>query len=203
MEISIFNEIMSEWQELVTILLLWLAISFPPLMALYYYGQRIRRENVMMRSGRANIDEATAYQTMERTLADLSHQLSELQTGRRADHLTLLRVLGELEIWKAYSRKLYQRLQDANVPDIPALPDVEVALEVDSIDDGKLYREMTLRFNMSEIDDIAFVLGIDESISGDTVAAKARSLVREARKREILLELLTYVRQERPKGDWK
>lgn len=194
---------MSEWQELVTILLLWLAISFPPLMALYYYGQRIRRENVMMRSGRANIDEATAYQTMERTLADLSHQLSELQTGRRADHLTLLRVLGELEIWKAYSRKLYQRLQDANVPDIPALPDVEVALEVDSIDDGKLYREMTLRFNMSEIDDIAFVLGIDESISGDTVAAKARSLVREARKREILLELLTYVRQERPKGDWK
>lgn len=194
---------MSEWQELVTILLLWLAISFPPLMALYYYGQRIRRENVTMRSGRANIDEATAYQTMERTLADLSHQLSELQTGRRADHLTLLRVLGELEIWKAYSRKLYQRLQDANVPDIPALPDVEVALEVDSIDDGKLYREMTLRFNMSEIDDIAFVLGIDESISGDTVAAKARSLVREARKREILLELLTYVRQERPKGDWK
>lgn len=203
MEISIFNEIMSEWQELVTILLLWLAISFPPLMALYYYGQRIRRENVMMRSGRANIDEATAYQTMERTLADLSHQLSELQTGRRADHLTLLRVLGELEIWKAYSRKLYQRLQDANVPDIPALPDVEVALEVDSIDDGKLYREMTLRFNMSEIDDIAFVLGIDESISGDTVAAKTRSLVREARKRGILLELLTYVRQERPKGDWK
>lgn len=194
---------MSEWQELVTILLLWLAISFPPLMALYYYGQRIRRENVMMRSGRANIDEATAYQTMERTLADLSHQLSELQTGRRADHLTLLRVLGELEIWKAYSRKLYQRLQDANVPDIPALPDVEVALEVDSIDDGKLYREMTLRFNMSEIDDIAFVLGIDESISGDTVAAKTRSLVREARKRGILLELLTYVRQERPKGDWQ
>ena len=56
------------------------------------------------------------------------------------------------------------------------------------------------RFSLSEIEALAFDLGLSGLLVGDTVPLRARALVDVARRRGLMLRLINLCRQERPEG---
>ena len=56
------------------------------------------------------------------------------------------------------------------------------------------------RRDRSGINGLAFELGIDGALTGETVNARAQSLVRVAQQRGRLLKLVELCRRERPEG---
>ena len=64
----------------------------------------------------------------------------------------------------------------------------------------RLVKTIEARFSFYEMNNLAFELGIDGAISGDTAAARAVSLVNVARRRGLLVRLIELCRSERPDG---
>lgn len=132
---------------------------------------------------------------------ELSNRISTLEKERERDHAAMLRIqlrLAEVEIGV--------RILIAQVRRLGAEPDWMPAADTpatvsDVIDDVALYRSIAALFNVEELDDIAFRLGLDpESLEGKRKETRARSLVTAAKQRDLLPELIDVARQLRPEG---
>lgn len=160
---------------------------------------------------------------------ELARRVRVLEKDRERDHLTLLRMQTRLEMQSAYSRALadYSRQQAAysamladrlralgqDVPASPGNPPAPpaelqeattptVAARQQAGDDRALKIALVALFNREELDDLAFQAGIrSEDIGGETVDARALSLVKYARRHGYLAELIAAARRLRPEGE--
>jgi hypothetical protein len=143
-------------------------------------------------------------QAMYTAVAELSDRITELERLRRQDHETIMTTLIEVEKWKAYARQLAQLLFDLD-QDVPPSPDagLSVAVLLPAPSEKVLHKLLTDLFNLEEIDDVAFRMGINvEDLEGGVVGRRARSLVTYARRHGQLDELAGLVRQLRPDASW-
>lgn len=127
----------------------------------------------------------------EAEIDDLRRQIIELREGRIADSVLL-------HNWINYARRLGQMLREETGQEPPPEPD-EVRRNV-AQDAARLGRTIAFRFSLSEIDGLAFELGVSEAIGGATAADRAASLVDVARRRGLLLRLTELCRRDRPEG---
>ena len=130
---------------------------------------------------------------------DLSNQLATLRGDQQRTHeeMTRLRLrLTELEIGV--------KILIAQVKRLGATPDWNgAAAPVDEtpapIDETALYRKVAELFDVEEIDDLAFRLGIaPDEIEGKRRDSRARHLVQHVARRGELDDLVQLVRQLRP-----
>ena len=185
--------------ENVLIITAAIVLSVPGIAALYIHWRNKTEER--------KLHSPDVYQSYNQVTADLIARVGDLENSRRADHKLILELSTRVELWKEYSRVLVVLLNQLGVKDIPSPPmdehgntaDLEIA-----VDKAKLQRRIAERFNMGEIDDLAFQMGIDrESLSGEIKVQRATSLVEAASERELLKELLELAQARRPRGEWK
>lgn len=147
---------------------------------------------------------ADAYWQMEQTLGDMSRRMRDLETDRQRDHLLVLRLQGELELWKEYSRRVADLLREAGhepppAPTVAPMPDIRP--EDERADQVTTQRRIAEAFNLEELNDLAFRVGFDpDELKGDTVTARSRSLVGFAKRRGRMAELIAMCRLLRPEG---
>lgn len=152
----------------------------------------------------------SAYATLEQTIADMNAQMSEMRQQQATDHSDMRRLRGEVakleetvERLAAYARGLVREFQEVTgqppktpPPNPPVAP--EPARQPSTT--GQLARRIAARFSLDEIDDLALELGLSEVVAGDTLEARASSLVMAALRRDLVSQLVALCRRERPTG---
>ena len=124
-------------------------------------------------------------------IEDLWRQIHELRESRISDHALL-------QDWITHARRLAGMFREATGNEPPAEPASSPRNMV--ADMGRLAATIALRFTVSDINGLGFELGIDGALTGETVNARAQSLVRVAQQRAKLLRLVELCRQQRPEG---
>lgn len=181
----------------VLVVIVSLALSLPGIAALYIHWQ----ERLKQKYENPNV-----YETYNKVTADLLNRVRDLENSRCADHKLILELSTRIELWKEYSRVLVVLLNQLGVKDIPAPPSDEHAYDdvVIAIDRAKLQRRIAERFNIEEINDLSFQIGIDpEQLAGEVKIQRATSLVQAAGDRDLLEELIELAQARRPRGEWK
>lgn len=125
----------------------------------------------------------------EREIDDLRRQTFELREGRVVD-------AARLNDWILYARQLGKMLQEATGKEPP--PEPEQHRPVGAAQLAALGRQIQEHFSRDEIDGLAFELGVNDAMSGDTNAARARELVQVAFRRGLLVRLIALYREQRP-----
>lgn len=143
-----------------------------------------------------------ALRTMQQTMAEMSDRLRVVEHDRERDHLLIMRLQAALEEQITHGKRLTERLKLAGIQDIPAAPQVVLDAPVDN--DVLLVKSLAALFNLEELDDLAFQIGIaPDNLSGDTVSKRSLSLVTFARRRSKVDELIRVARALRPKGGFE
>lgn len=136
-----------------------------------------------------------------RTVAEMSERLRIVEHDRQRDHLLIMRLQTALEVQRAYSRLLADRLRQAGILDIPPAPDTAVDVEPPVVNRATLVAILASLFNVDEINDLAFQMDIDaDDLSGDTVTARARALVTYCHRHGTMDVLIKTARVLRPDG---
>mgnify|MGYP001186060574 CR=1 FL=1 len=128
----------------------------------------------------------------EAEIDDLRRQIIELREGRIVDHALL-------QEWINYARRLATMFTEATGKEPPPEPEHRPR-PITTADMARLARTIEAHYSLDEINTLAFELGIASSIAGDTVEARARSLVDVARKRGLIARLIQLYREQRPNG---
>ena len=149
------------------------------------------RPSIIERLERSMVSNQSRLDGQEAEIDDLRRRIAELREGRIADHALL-------QEWITYARRLGELLRAATGQEPP--PEPQTQLRNVSADRSQLARHIAARFSLSEIDGLAFELGMDGQVNGDTVEARAISLVAVAQRRGLLLRLVELCRRERPNG---
>lgn len=142
-----------------------------------------------------------AIRQMVQLTNELSSRLSSLERERERDHQAMMRIqlrLAELEIGVRVLIAQVKRM--GGEPEWT--PPTEAAKTVSEvIDDAALYRSVAALFDIDELDDLAYRLGIEpDELDGKRRDTRARSLVSYAKRRDLLPELIDKARQLRPEG---
>lgn len=95
----------------------------------------------------------------------------------------------------------YKRLRELGDTEHPAPPDVQRSTV--PINRQNIQKEIAARFSMDEINDLAFQLGLQDDVTGETVSSRAKSLVLAAGRRDILPKLVEIAKRDRPSGTWQ
>ena len=129
----------------------------------------------------------------EAEIEELRRQLHELQKAQISSYALLLE-------WIAHARRLASMLREATGQEPP--PEPPATSRDGAADLGRLASHIAARFSLGEVNGLAFDLGqsIADALTGETVQARAQSLVRAAQQRGLLLRLVELCRQERPAG---
>jgi hypothetical protein len=149
------------------------------------------RPSIIERLERSMVSNQSRLDSQEAEIDDLRRQIAELREGRIADHALL-------QEWITYARRLGQMLREATGQEPP--PEPQAQPRNITADRSQLARHIAGRFSLSEIDGLAFELGMEGQVNGDTVEARAISLVAVAQRRGLLLRLVELCRRERPNG---
>ena len=154
-----------------------------------------------------------AVQELVQLTTELSNRLTTLERDRERDYLERQ---AERQRDHAIIAKLQRRVADlehgierlgAQVVRLGGVPEWELppaeplpAIQ-NPIDETALYRSIAALFDVDELDDLAFRLGIEpDEIDGKRRDTKARSLVQYCKRRDMLPELIDIARQLRPEG---
>lgn len=177
----------------VLVLVVSVILAIPGMAALYFHWRA------------KALQSPDVYETYNRVTADLLNRVRDLENSRCADHKLILELSTRIELWKEYSRVLVVLLNQLGVKDIPPAPpddhEHEVIIAIDKV---KLQRRIAERFNIDEINDLSFQIGIDpESLSGEVKVQRATSLVTAAYERDLLEELVDLAQARRPRGEWR
>lgn len=151
------------------------------------------------------------YQIMERTLADMSRRLSEMENLRQDDHDEMMRLRGEvnriwsrLERWMAYAQRLAAIMRENKLEVPPSPEETDAADRMTRVsrsnEPGRLKNMIADKFSPEEIKGLAFDLGLAHVIKGETAGERAESLVSAVKRREMLNELIEMCRTQRPNG---
>ena len=141
---------------------------------------------------RAMVSNQARLDAQEMEIDELRRQIVELREERIADHVLM-------QEWIAYARRLGAMLREATGQEPPAEPAERVRLLTPG-DLGRLAKRIEGRFSLEEINTLAFEIGLDGAVTGDTSSARAASLVAVAKRRGQLLRLIELCRAERPEG---
>lgn len=125
----------------------------------------------------------------DREIEDLRRQILELREGRIADHALL-------QEWIAYARRLAAMFREATGKEPPPEPAGQPR-PISPADMRRLARTIEARFSLVEMTTLEFDLGIDGAVSGDTLEARARSIVSVAQKRGLTARLIELIREKR------
>ena len=145
---------------------------------------------------------------------DMNDRMDDYDRRQARDRQEMDKLHSELTDWKTYSRaqadysrQLVSLLMgmgyDGEIPPAPVPPTAKQATADRGHvgDDRLLALRLAAAFNIEELRDVEFRLGVpDGTLSGDTLTARARELVRYCRRRGMVDELVTLVRQLRPEG---
>lgn len=154
----------------------------------------------------------TAYAEMEATIADMNREQSEMRQQQAADHVEMRRLRGEIgrleedyrriESYAAQLGRLFKEATGKEPPSLPKRAPVQPAppRPITAGEPVRLQRRMMDCFSLEEVDALAFELGIDGALKGDTLEERSRSLVGAANRRGKVHELLELCRRERPDG---
>lgn len=147
--------------------------------------------------------------------ADMSARMDGYDQRQARDRQEMDRLHAELTDWKTYSRQqadygrqLVALLREmgyaGEIPPAPVPPTAAQANRGPTSgvgDDRILAIELARIFNIEELRDLEFQMGIpDGSLAEDTIAARARELVRWCRRRGRVEELRTMAAALRPEG---
>ena len=147
---------------------------------------------------------------LENAYSDLSQQMDTMREQQTADNQAIrqlraevLRIDADLQRWRmAYAALAHEfmnatgRAPSAQPPDAPAAAQPPAPAS----DTARLAALLVECFGPEELDGLAFELGLAAAVAGDTVEARARSLVAAARRRKRLDALIALCRRERPEG---
>ena len=150
------------------------------------------RASIIERLERAMVSNQARQDAQDEEIDELRRQIVELREERIADHVLM-------QEWIAYARRLGALLREATGQEPPAEP-AERTRVVSPSDLGRLANRIDNRFSIEEMNTLAFELGLEGAVTGDTSAARAASLVNVARRRGLLLRLIALCRAERPEG---
>lgn len=134
---------------------------------------------------------------------ELSNRLAALENDRQRDYTEMQRLrlrLTELEIGVRVLIAQVKRLGEA-----PEWNGHDTAEPIDAspapVDETALYRTIAALFDVDEIDNLAFQLGISpDEIEGKRRDTRARYLVQHTARRGMVDDLVELVRQLRPEG---
>ena len=154
-----------------------------------------------------------AVQELVQLTTELSNRLTTLERDRERDYLERQ---AERQRDHAIIAKLQRRVADlehgierlgaqvvrlGGVPEWELPPAEPLPVIQNPIDETALYRSIAALFDVDELDDLAFRLGIEpDELDGKRRDTKARSLVQYAKRRDMLPELIDIARQLRPEG---
>ncbi len=147
--------------------------------------------------------------------ADMSARMDGYDKRQARDRQEMDRLHGELIRWRDYSReqadyskRLVALLREMGYAgEIPPAPVPPTAAQADDVlasnvgNDRILAIELARIFNIEELRDLEFQMGMPDGTLGEaTLAARARELVRWCRRRERVEELRTMAAALRPEG---
>jgi hypothetical protein len=154
-----------------------------------------------------------AVQELVQLTTELSNRLTTLERDRDRDYLERQ---AERQRDYAIIAKLQRRVADlehgverlgaqvvrlGGVPEWELPPAEPLPVVQTVIDDTALYRSIAALFDVDELDDLAFRLGIEpDELDGKRRDTRARSLVQYCKRRDLLPELIDIARQLRPEG---
>ncbi len=154
-----------------------------------------------------------AVQELVQLTTELSNRLTTLERDRDRDYLERQ---AERQRDHAIIAKLQRRVADlehgverlgaqvvrlGGVPEWELPPAEPLPVVQTVIDDTALYRSIAALFDVDELDDLAFRLGIEpDEIDGKRRDTRARALVQYCKRRDLLPELIDIARQLRPEG---
>lgn len=140
------------------------------------------------------------YQHYEQALADMQQRLerTEQRSDRQQEQIDRLRDMLAQE--QDYNRALARAIRDAGLEPPPRPGGSGNTETTRGSDRAALARHIAESFSLDEIDGIAFELGMDGALTGDSLETRASSLVLTAWRRQRLSELEILCRRERPNG---
>lgn len=150
------------------------------------------RPSIIERLERSMVSNQTRLDSQGAEIEDLWRQIHELREGRIADHALL-------QEWITYARRLAVMFTEATGKEPPAEPTARPR-PITSGDMARLARTIDTHYSLDEINSLAFELGVESALSGETSEARARSLVDVARKRGLIARLIQLYREQRPNG---
>lgn len=161
--------------------------------------------------GRLRDTPPSTYAEMERTLADMNRQMTDLRAQQAADHATVRllraevnRLDDELRDWRqAYARLVDEFMSEAGRPPAaqpPAMTPAGIPAAPVASNPAALAALLAELFDTDEIDGLAFDMALGRYIRGESTEERARSLVGAAQRRGRLPELVELCRRERPTG---
>ena len=150
------------------------------------------RASIIERLERAMVSNQARQDAQESEIEDLRRQIIELREERIADHVLM-------QEWITYARRIGAMLREATGQEPPPEP-AERARGVTPGGLARLAKTIEGRFSLDEINNLAFELGRDGAVAGDTPAVRAVSLVNVATRRGLLVRLIELCRAERPEG---
>lgn len=195
----------SEWITMAAVLGMAVAISL-----FNYLG--LRRAATRPPDDRAS--QSQAYLAMEHALSSQSARLDgqsrridELEAeilAQRAAYQGDLAVLRE-ELEQAYEgvRLLLSQLNEAGMSPVwmpPTRRPINGGAGVTTAQPARLAKMIAAQFALDEMTGLAFELGIEGDVTGETTAARAQSLVGQANRRGLMERLISLCREQRPVG---
>jgi hypothetical protein len=140
------------------------------------------------------------YRHYEQALADMQQRLerTEQRSDRQQEQIDRLRDMLAQE--QDYNRALARAIRDAGLEPPPRPGGSGNTETTRGSDRAALARHIAESFSLDEIDGIAFELGMDGALTGDSLETRASSLVLTAWRRQRLSELEVLCRRERPRG---
>lgn len=139
------------------------------------------------------------YTQMERTIADLSTRLRQMEKDREADHREIIRLQSVISE-QANGLEILTR-QVLRLGETPEYRPAQPASPVNRIE---LKKKMVAMFNLDELNDLAFNLGIDTGeLGAETTTGKATAIVRYMDRRNRMSDLIQMLAVLRPSEAWE
>ena len=155
----------------------------------------------------------TAYRELSQEMGEMRDkheaELGDMKAQQATDHQAIrqlraevLRIDTELQRWRVAFAALVSEFA-ARTGELPTTqpPEAQPApVQIPAPSAAQLAALIAELFNIEEIDSLAFELSLSANVTGDTIEARARSLVDAARRRRKTDALVALCRRERPEG---
>ena len=155
------------------------------------------------------IPPSPSFSDLEASYSELSEQMSVMRDQQAADHGTIRQLRAEMnrldtaymelrQAFMALVNEFAAETGHAPKTQLPAVPSATAATT--AAQPAKLARLIAALFSLEEMTGLAFELGIDGAITGETTTARAQSLVGQANRRGLTARLIELCREQRPEG---
>lgn len=167
-----------------------------------FYGviqARRRSPDLVRKQYELTVDLSDRVTTLER---ERERDYLERQAERQRDHAIMAKLQRRVADLESGVERLVSQIERLGAVPEWTLPPAEPIPPIqDMVDETALYRSLTALFSAEELAGLAFDIGIDpENLDGKRKDSRARSLVLQAKQRELLPELIDVARRLRPEG---